>query len=255
MASTWFAAAAMLGALSAPGSISNEATITPPLAAPASVWTRVALTDAPARWRTPVCAGVTGLTGANAQFVVDRVSQRAGEVGLDAGAPGCTANLLIVFSADPDGQALAIARERTDPASLTGRSGASAGRVAFDAFVNADTPVRWWRVTRPMTEAGIVADRNVRAGEAPRVNVPERGRLASTTFDAFSHVIVIVDLNQVNGQRLDALADYIAMVALSPVEARADIVGGASILGLFNEPQAANAITEADMAYLARVYR
>ncbi len=106
-----------------------------------------------------------------------------------------------------------------------------------------------------MTEAGIVADRNVRAGEAPRVNVPERGRLASTTFDAFSHVIVIVDLNQVNGQRLDALADYIAMVALSPVEARADIVGGASILGLFNEPQAANAITEADMAYLARVYR
>ncbi|HRO03488.1 MAG TPA: hypothetical protein PLS69_07795 [Terricaulis sp.] len=137
---------------------------------------------------------------------------------------------------------------------MTGLSGASDGRAAYNDFLNGDQPVRWWRVVRPVTDTGLAVDRNVRAGDAPRINVPERGRLGSTTFDAFSHVIVIIDLEQVNGRRLDALADYIAMVSLSPLNERAD-VGGSSILGLFAESAAPQAITEADRAYLARVYR
>ena len=256
MASTWLAAAAMTALVHAPGVISNEMAITPPsVAAPASAWTSVALTETPARWRTHVCAGVTGVSDNNAQYIVDRVSHRAAELGLRTGAPGCTANLLIVFSSNPDGQAEAIARERTDPASLSGRNGDNAGRTAFTAFLTSDGPVRWWRVTRSVTDAGVVANRDLRAGEAPRIDVPERGRLASTTFEAFSHVIVIVDLAQVNGQRLDALADYIAMVGLSPVGVRSDIEGGSSILGLFSETPAPGAITEADRVYLERVYR
>jgi hypothetical protein len=161
--------------------------------------------------------------------------------------------VLVIFTADADGQARAISAERTDPASLTGVSGESGGPAAFNQFLNADTPVRWWRVTRPMTEAGIVADRNLRGGEAPRVWVPERGRLGQTTFDAFSHVLVIVDLAQVNGQRLSALADYIALVSLAPADSAAE-VGGASILSLFADggPQA---MTDADIALLSRLYR
>jgi len=254
---TLFAAAMMAAALNAPSA--NEARITLPAAsaAPASEWTRVALSESPARWRSQVCTGVTGLNGANAQYIVDRVSGRAEELGLRIGQPGCTANLLIVFSTDPNGQAQAIARERTDPASLTGRSGVSDGMSAFSDFTNSTRPVRWWRVTRTMTENGEMADRNLRWGEAPRVNVPERGRLASATFDAFSHVIVVVDLNQVNGLRLGALADYVAMVALSPVGA--DEHRDGSILGLFSDHGAgrasADGLTSTDMAYLREVYR
>lgn len=255
MASTWLAAAAMAVVLGAPA---TETTITPPHAAtPASAWTRVALTGETPRWRTQVCAGVTGLGGDNAQYVVDRVSARAEELGVRVGPSGCTANLLIVFTADPNGQAQAIARERTDPASLTGRSGGTSGLEAFGAFLNSTQPVRWWRVTRTITENGEMADRSLRLGEAPRVNVPERGRLASATHDTFSHVIVVVDLNQVNGLRLGALADYIAMVALSPVEEgdRQE----ASILNLFADRSAgrspAEALTGGDQEYLRNLYR
>lgn len=254
---TLFAAALMSAALNVPQANENNVTVPPASAAPAPAWTRVALTETPARWRTQICAGVTGLSGANAQYVVDRVSSRAEEVGLRVGAPGCTSNVLIVFSTDPNGQAQAIARERTDPASLTGRSGVSAGLSAFGDFTNNTRPVRWWRVTRTMTENGEMADRNLRWGEAPRVNVPERGRLASATYEAFSHVIVVVDLNQVNGLPLGALADYIAMVALAPVSAGEQ--RDASILGLFNDRAAgrssADALTQADQASLQSVYR
>ena len=258
MASTWLVAAAMAAALGASGAPATETTITAlPAAAPAPAWTPIALTSEPSRWRTQVCAGVTGLTGSNAQYVVDRISGRAEELGLRIGPPGCTSNVLIVFSADPNGQAQAIARERTDPASVTGRSGATDGLSAFDGFVNSTAPVRWWRVTRTMTENGELADRNLRWGEAPRVNVPERGRLASATYEAFSHVIVVIDLNQVNGVRLGALADYIALVALAPV-ARED-EREASILGLFAERAAGRAgpeaLTSGDIAYLQDVYR
>jgi hypothetical protein len=254
MAPIWLAAAAMTVALYAPGGLSTEVRVTvpPPPTAPAE-WTRIAATSAPARWRTPLCAGVAGLGQRDAQYVVDRVSQRAREQGLYVGAPGCTPNVLVIFTSDADGQARSIAAERTDPASRTGVSGQSGGLAALNRFLNADTPVRWLRVTRPMTEAGIVADRNLREGEAPRVRVPERGRLAQTTFDTFSHVLVIVDLAQVNGQRLDALADYVALVSLAPADSPAE-VGGASILSLFSEggPQA---MTDADLALLSRLYR
>ena len=257
MASIWLAAA-MAAALSAPGALSTETAITAaPAAASVSEWMPISLTNPPARWRTQVCVGVTGLAGANAQYVVDRVSGRAEEFGLRIGAPGCTSNLLVVFSADPNGQAQAIARERTDPASVTGRSGATEGLSAFNAFANTNRPVRWWRVTRTMTENGELADRNLRWGEAPRVNVPERGRLASATYDAFSHVIVLVDLNQVNGLPLSGLADYVAMVALAPVEP--DAHGGASVLNLFTDRAAGRsgdaAMTASDIDYLRAIYR
>lgn len=205
-----------------------------------------------ARWRTPLCVGVSGLAAANAQYVVDRISQRAAQFGVRAGRPGCTANLLIVFSADPSGQARAIARERSDPASVTGVSGQTAGLSAFNEFVTSTAPVRWWRVVQPLSDRGEVVSRNNRLGEAPRVNVDERGRLRPTVQDGFSHVIVIVDLAQVNGVRLEALSDYLALVALTPIEDAE--AGQASILGLFRRPEAQR-LSPSDEEYLRRTYR
>lgn len=213
--------------------------------------------DAP-RWRHQVCVGVTGLSAENAQFVVDRVSQRASEVGLTTRAPGCTPNVLVVFTTDANGQAASISREASDPASGTGRSGETLGLVAFNDFLRNDRPVRWWQVTRPTTELGQVAARNDRLGEAPRVNVPERGRLGQTTFNSFSHVIVIADLRQLNGVSLAALADYIALVSLAPVDPAADSQRQDTVLNLFEDRSAGRAaargLTPADVAYLQELY-
>lgn len=215
--------------------------------------------DAPsARWTRSVCVGVTGISGQNAQYVVDRVGQRAAELGLRVAGEGCTANLLIVFSPDADGQAQATVTERSDPLSAVGRGGRTQGVAALQhGFVNSDAAVRWWHVTRDMTQTGETAQRNDRLGEAPRVNVPEVGRLGRTTFSSISHVVVIVDLQQVNGLRLGALSDYIAMVSLAPVEPTA-AAGQHSILNLFGDRSAGRApaegLTTWDNSYLRGVY-
>lgn len=213
--------------------------------------------QAEARWRTPLCVGVTGLGEANAQYVADRVSQRAREVGLRVGQAGCRANALILFSADPGRQAAAIAAERTDPASRTGLEGATAGRGAFEAFVRSDQPVRWWRVSQPMLETGRAAVRDRRNNIVPNVRVPERGRLSSTTEPALSHAIIIVDLRAADGLSLGALADYLAMVTLAPVEQGEAGVG--SVLSLFADKAAGRSqptgLTGADRARLEAVYR
>src|SRR5690242_13148148 len=66
------------------------------------------------RWDGKVCAGVVGLNAAQGQFVVDRISQRALEVGLTPGESGCKANLLIIFSDDAHGLADALAQHERD---------------------------------------------------------------------------------------------------------------------------------------------
>src|SRR5688500_7739634 len=59
-----------------------------------------------ARWRDDVCVSVRSLRDAKAaQYVVDRVSSIALEVGLTPGEPGCRPNLIIIFT--NDGRSLA----------------------------------------------------------------------------------------------------------------------------------------------------
>lgn len=259
MATTWLAAVALATLIGAP--IETPITHVPShlyARGAESAWTPISTRTAPARWRSQICAGVSGVSEGNAQFVIDRVSQRASEVGLRVGAPGCTSNILVVFTTDPNGQAQAIASERSDPASTTGASGDTAGLEALGRFLNSENAVRWWRVTRTMTETGEMADRNVRAGEAPRVLVPERGRLGSPTNSVMSHVIVVVDLRQVNGVNLGALSDYVALVALAPIEP-GEGPQASSVLTLFADRAAGrepvNALTESDRTYLAQIYR
>jgi hypothetical protein len=60
-----------------------------------------------ARWDSSICPGLAGLKTHYAQFIIDRIAQRAEAVGLDVGEPGCHPNVLIVISPVPD----AIAHE------------------------------------------------------------------------------------------------------------------------------------------------
>jgi len=214
-----------------------------------------ATSEGAARWDRPICIGVTGLRPDVAQSIVDRVSQRAYSVGLTPGEAGCTSNVLVIFSNDADGQARSISGESTDPASGLGRSGTTLGRAAFADFLTTDRPVRWWQVSRTVTDAGEVVDRNERAGEPQRVLVPETGRLRRATHLEFSHAIVIVDMTQVAGVRFDALADYIAMAALSGIDGRSNLSGRSTVMNLFgpatNRP---TGLTDWDMAYLRALY-
>ena len=58
--------------------------------------------DQLARWDREVCVGVMGIRARYGQFLVDRISQRAVEVGLRAGSPGCRANVVVFVTPDSD---------------------------------------------------------------------------------------------------------------------------------------------------------
>uniref|UniRef100_A0A0N5A4J2 LigA n=1 Tax=Parastrongyloides trichosuri TaxID=131310 RepID=A0A0N5A4J2_PARTI len=102
-----------------------------------------------ARWDRSVCVGAVNLRREAAQYLVDRVSTVAEDLGLNAGDPGCTPNLLIVATADGDAFAQELV-ERRRRALRMGGSGMDRGAAALRDFQETSRPVRWWQVSMPV---------------------------------------------------------------------------------------------------------
>lgn len=208
----------------------------------------------PARWRDSICVGVANIRGEAAQYVVDRVSQVALEVGLEIGEPGCRPNILIIGSPDGAGMArgLVDARPRVF---WPGGSGMNRSRAALDAFQNSEAPVRWWHISVPVdAQTGTRAVRLPEDEEPIRIERTTSGRLRTAIRNDLNRVIIILDLTKTDGLNFRQIADYAAMVAFSQVDPDADISGYDSVLGLFSHPAATEGLTDWDMAYLKALY-
>jgi hypothetical protein len=211
---------------------------------------------------------VIGLQTRYAQFINDRLAQRAEAVGLDVGEPGCRANILIVVSNNPD----TVARDLYDHhKTLLGyyqqRGHGTLGRRALlQDFVNSIAPVRWWHVSRTITRDGDVIDEPADGRDAQGMGDPTRGapvvtlgsgstRISRTTHQDFGVAFIIVDARKLHGVGFEALADYIAMVTLAQLDPRADVSTYPTILNLFahRDPTPA-AMTDWDAAYLQGLY-
>lgn len=216
-----------------------------------------------ARWDAGLCVGIANLRGDAAQYIVDRVSTVAEDVGLRPGAPGCKPNLIII--ATDDGRALAEELVRQRPRALRlGGSGMDQGGAALRRFQETDRPVRWWQVSMPVdSETGARATRI--PGEctnacsslfdyAPIINVSAASRLSTQIIDNIFRTIVIVDINDVSHLSINQLADYIAMVSLAQINPDADTSAYASILNIFAEPDGPAWLTDWDRAYLTGLY-
>lgn len=216
-----------------------------------------------------ICPGVAGLRAHYAQFVLDRMAQRAANVGLEFGEPGCHMNILIAVSADPD----AIARDLFEHhRRLMGyyqeRGHKSAGRSALRAFVSSDAPVRWWHVSRTVARDGDVIgdvggcaedDRggglDVKHPCFPVVHVGSNSRAANSSHQSFGVAFIIVDANRLRNVNFDQLADYLAMVTLAQLNPEADSSTYPTILNLFSAgANAPPAMTDWDIAYLQGLY-
>src|SRR5689334_14418594 len=53
-----------------------------------------------ARWQGHVCIGVHNLQKDAAQYIVDHISHVAEDVGLEPGEPGCSPQVIIIFTTD-----------------------------------------------------------------------------------------------------------------------------------------------------------
>ena len=216
-----------------------------------------------ARWDKRLCIGVANLRTDAAQYIVDRVSTVAEDVGLTPGAPGCTPNVMIVATDDGGALATELVQEHRRALRLGG-SGMDQGGAALRRFAETDRPVRWWQVSVPTdSETGMRTTRipgecaeacTKVADFAPAIYVNAASRLSSQIVDNLSRTIVIVDVDEASRLNINQLADYIAMVSLAQINPEADTSAYASILNVFAESEGPAWLTDWDRAYLAGLY-
>jgi hypothetical protein len=206
-----------------------------------------------ARWDGRVCVGVINLRGAAAQAIVDRVSQRMLDIGMDIGEPGCRPNIMII--ATTDGAATARALVQARPRNFNpGFTGTRLTLNALEKFQANDNPIRAWRLTVPV-DADTGAPTVRLPGEDFRYRaIRQPSRLRTLDRNVFARTFVILDVAQTNGFDTGAIGDYIAMVSLAQIDAEADVSGYSSILNLFTDPSGSREMTDWDLGYLRSLY-
>lgn len=207
-----------------------------------------------ARWRGTICVGVANLEAERAQYIADRISTVAEDLGLSPGQPGCRANILVVFA--DDGQALAAALvDHNRRAFHLGVGGLDRGGQALELFATSERPVRWWQVSLPVDRD--THERAVRLPgdlSPPVTTVRGPSRLNSQVVDELNKAIVIVDADLVAGADIVQLADYVAMVSLAQIDPDADTAAFDTVLNVFSIPGSAPGLTPWDWSYLEALY-
>ncbi|WP_420479425.1 hypothetical protein [Brevundimonas sp. FT23028] len=208
-----------------------------------------------ARWPHSVCVSVANLAQEPAQYLVDRVSEVAEDLGLRAGEPGCVANVLIIAASDASAMADALVDEYRVAFRPAG-GGTTRSLSVLEDFRKVDRPVRWWHISLPVdSETGDAAVRTRQGDDPPAINISRASRLRSDIRDDLNKVIIVVDVDRLGGVNIRQLGDYIALVALAQVDLRASPTGLPTVLNLFEEPESTPGLTEWDLAYLQALYR
>lgn len=216
-----------------------------------------------ARWRGTVCVGVVNLKADAAQYLADRISTVAEDMGLRPGPPGCRPNLLIMATDEPSGLARNLVVQHYDNFRL-GASGTDRGISALRDFQETERPVRWWQQT--MLIDSQTGQRALRIpgdcqgncssvlDSAPVINVFAASRVTTQFVNDIFRTMVIIDVNRIGGLTAQQLADYIAMVGLAQIDPDADTSRYSSILNVMQDPQAADGLTSWDITYLQGLY-
>lgn len=222
--------------------------------------------EALARFDRQVCPGVVNMD-AHAQRIVDRIAATAVATGLTVGAPGCSPNILVIFTTDGDRTAAELRRGAAVIFDEVARSRRS-GRSQLNAFLESDAPVRWWQSTADEPSmAGIdlalITQNLERENPGPRPTYRSGGSsrtrpgsyMSSATQMDITMAVVIVDLSRTETVSLDAVADYAAFVALGQIDPEAETAGMDTVLNLF-DPSAGRVagMSEFDRAYLRALY-
>jgi len=211
-----------------------------------------------ARWRNTVCVGVYNLAERPAQYIADRISALALDVGLKPGEPGCRPEVMIMFTVDADDLAVAMVEE--NPRLFRPGGPVCCMQLGLDAledFKHSDAPVRWWHVAMPVD--ALLGQRAISMpqdgnGNYPVTNVEGPSRIHSGIVDKLYRVVIIVDANQLRGTTWQEIGDYLAVISLAQVNPKADPAAFDSILNLFNNPSAYSGLTDWDRSYVQALY-
>jgi hypothetical protein len=217
-----------------------------------------------ARFHDPVCVKVIGLPAEFDGFITKRIVEVAKQVKAPlADAATCTPNVNVVFTAQPQALLTDIAKRRD---------------VLFGFVFKAQTkdvatfkrPIQSWYLTRAVGTDGqdmlelydpapcVSSPNGICDIKAPAVKGRAGSRLGNDMSSELVHSLVIADANKVAGEKIDAVADYIAVLALSRWQGLERCSGLPTILNLMaDDCDAADkptTATPADLALLSGLY-
>ena len=219
-----------------------------------------------ARYRDPICVRVIGLPGEFDAFIAKRILAVAEEVHAPVSKDAaCKPNVNVIFSPQPQAQLTDIAKRRD---------------ILFGFHFQAEMkklttftrPIQAWYVTRiEDTHGNKVLELNDPAPcitssplappcdvKAPAPIGKAGSRLGTDMSSELVHSLIIADANKVAGEKIDAVADYIAVLALSRWQGLERCSGMPTILNLMAEGCDAedrpDAATPADLALLEGLY-
>ena len=213
-----------------------------------------------ARWHHRVCVGVHNVEKSAAQYILDRISLLALDVGLEPGEPGCAPQVNIVFATNARETAAAmVEKDRRIFMPVAGDAGMDLGRVSLEEFVESARPVRWWHVSLPVDARTGAAAIELPRGCfevycPPTVNVAGPSRLHNGTRDDLLYVIIIVDASQLKGKTWQQLGDYLAILSLAQIDPSTNPAAFDSILTLFTNAAAYSGLTDWDRSYVQALY-
>ena len=198
-----------------------------------------------ARWDRSICPGIYGLKDRQtAERLIDRMAVRAFELELNVGEPGCSPDIVILFT-DNVSVLTAGLRSRLERV-LNERNVSTFGRRELAAFVNSDAPVRWWTFASTKSRLGLDI--------GPDLGVYDLSpsRVRPLTRQDMSKTLIVVNANLTRNLRVGTLGDYLAMVSLAQIDPEAETAGYSTILNLF--AGGSTEMTAWDRSYLEGLY-
>ncbi len=206
------------------------------------------------RFRDDVCVKVIGLPDEYDAFIAKRILEVAAQVHAPvAKASDCKANVHVVFTTEPQALVSDIARRKDI---LLGFYWHAYDLKQLATF---HPPVGAWYVTRTRNDTG---ESKLEIHDPMASSDPPVGRAGSRLGNGMSaevvHSLIIADASKVAGEKIEAVADYVAVLALARWRKLDRCSAMPTILNLMADgcdpetrPEAA---TPADLALLTGLY-
>lgn len=184
-----------------------------------------------ARWDHELCVTVTGASAEANTYLAEEIRANFRSLDIPHAEEGCSPTAAVLITSDSD--ALAEAFVAGMRHSLFQRR-----HEAIQRFLGPTRPVRWQRYTRTNQQA-----------------LPNT-RLRLGTTRTTEHAIVVVDVEGAASASLEALAAYLAFVAVVDLPSEPSAADQRSILSLFNEEleDRPHALTAWDRAFIGALY-
>ncbi len=200
-----------------------------------------------ARFESPLCPGVFGLTVETAEIMIDRIRQNAAELGVKLDQrEQCEANLIVAFV--EDGQAWLRQLSADQPMAFGVMSLAERR-----ALTEETGPARALQVTQTLSRDGIPVPRQESLFQVPQTTMwMAHSRIYTATRRDLRSSMVLINRDAAADMELLQLADYATVRGLAEQHPPVGAVG--SILTLFDGGSPPTTLTADDKAYLVSLY-